>query len=230
MRRPHGFYIRVRVPADLVDRVGVVELRRALGPMPLHLARSLASQAGSRLKGVFEMLREIDSLSDVEVANLIKDAFAHVRSQVDRPYVVQTADPWFERQEQRHYAEEHLFGLEQQRDTGAFAPEVIRLAEQIAASKGISLPGGSPERLRIIAEGFARVLAEADRCFMHRLIGFRHHREKLSASLKDSRVARLDDFVFLLPHDLLEAQPKLLRASRCLIGSHLIEVTSKRPL
>lgn len=115
------------------------------------------------------MLREIDSLSEQEVANLIKDAFAEIKSQVDRPYVVRTDDPWFERQEQRHCADEHLSDLERQRDTGAFAPEVIRLAEQFAASKGISLASGSPERLRIIAEGFARVLIEADRCFVHRL-------------------------------------------------------------
>lgn len=143
MRRPHGFYIRVRVPADLVDRVGVVELRRALGPMPLNSARSLASQAGSRLKGLFAMLREVESLSEQEVANLIKDAFAEIKAQVDRPYVVRTTEPWFERQEQRHYAEEHTADLERQRDSGVFSPEVIRLAEQFAASKGVSLGGGS---------------------------------------------------------------------------------------
>ena len=169
MRRPHGFYVRVRVPADLVDRVGVIELRRALGPMPLNSARSLASQTGSRLKGIFAMMREIDSLSDQEVANLIKDAFAEIKSSVDRPYVILTADPWFERQEQRHCAEEHLAELEWQRDSGVFSAEVIRLAERHAAQRGVSLGGGSPERLRMIAEGFARVLIEVDRCFVHRL-------------------------------------------------------------
>lgn len=115
------------------------------------------------------MLREIDGLSEQEVANLIKDAFAEIKAQVDRPYVVRTAEPWFERQEQRHYTEEHTADLERQRDSGAFSPEVIRLAEQFAASKGVSLGGGSPERLQMIAEGFARVLIEVDRCYVHRL-------------------------------------------------------------
>lgn len=168
MRQPHGFYGRVRVPADLVDRVGVVELRRALGPMPLNSARALASQAGSRLKGVFDMLREIDSLTEKEVANLIRDAFADIKAKVDRPYVIQTAEPSSERLDQRHYAEEHSADLERQKDSGVFSPEAIRLAEQFAASKGVSLASGSPERLRMIAEGFARVLIEADRCFVHR--------------------------------------------------------------
>lgn len=169
MRRAHGFYIRIRVPADLVDRVGVVELRRALGPMTLNSARSLASLAGSRLRGIFEMLRQIDSLSDQEVANLIKDAFAATKARVDRPYVVHTAEPWMERREQQHLAEEHLADLEQQRDAGIFSSEVIRFAERFAEAKSIALGGGSPERLRMIAEGFARVLIEADRCFIHRL-------------------------------------------------------------
>lgn len=102
MRRPCGYYIRVRVPTDLVDRVGVVELRRALGPMPLNTARSLASQAGSRLKGVFAMLREIDGLSDQEVANLIRDCLAEIKPRVDRPYKIVSGQPWLERQEQRH--------------------------------------------------------------------------------------------------------------------------------
>jgi integrase len=115
------------------------------------------------------MLREIDCLTEQEVANLIKDAFADIKAQVDRPYVVRTADPWFERQEQQHFAEEHMASLDRQRDGGAFSPEVIRLAEDFAASKGVSISGGSPERLRMIAEGFARVLIEADRCFVHRL-------------------------------------------------------------
>ncbi len=70
------------------------------------------------------MLREIENLSDQEVANLIKDAFAEVRASVDRPYVVLSADPWFERQEQRHLSEEHALDLARQRDTGSFSPEV----------------------------------------------------------------------------------------------------------
>lgn len=115
------------------------------------------------------MMREIDSLSEQEVAKLIKDAFADIKARVDRPFVVRTTDPWLEREEQRHFAEEHSSGLEHQRDSGIFSTEVIRLAEQFATSKGISLAGGSPERLRMIAEGFARVLIEADRCFVHRL-------------------------------------------------------------
>ena len=169
MRRPHGFYIRVRVPADLIDRVGVVELRRALGPMPLNSARSLASLAGSRLKGVFAMLRELNDISEQEVANLIKDAFSEIKASIDRPYVVRTADPWFERHEQRHCAEEHILDLERQRENGSFSPEVVMLAEQFSANKGVSLGGASQERLRMIAEGFARVLIEVDRCFLHRL-------------------------------------------------------------
>ena len=49
MRRSKQFYLRVRVPGDLGERVGLVEVRRSLGPMRFHEARLLAMKIGSQL-------------------------------------------------------------------------------------------------------------------------------------------------------------------------------------
>ncbi|MEP1420536.1 MAG: site-specific integrase [Erythrobacter sp.] len=175
MRRPSGFYFRIRVPADLVDRVGTLELRRVLGPMRFHDARILASSIGSKARRVFEMLRELDDLSEQEVANLIRDCFARMRKEVDRPYVPSEehneseVDLWEERHEQRTLAEEHKRDLKVYTKAGSHSSEATALAQRFAQEKGISLAGASAERLQAIAEGFARVLIEVDECFLHRL-------------------------------------------------------------
>ena len=53
MRRSGQFYVRVRVPGDLIERVGLVEVRRSLGPMRFNEARLLAAQIGAQLKEAF---------------------------------------------------------------------------------------------------------------------------------------------------------------------------------
>lgn len=135
MRRSSGFYFRIRVPADLVDRVGSVELRRALGPMSFHSARALASETGSQIKGAFVMLREIDDLSERETANLIQDCFNDLKRKVDKPYVVRTNDPWSERREQQHLADEHSNRLLDQIDVGKFEQEVGSIVEDLSRRK-----------------------------------------------------------------------------------------------
>lgn len=169
MRRASGFYFRIRVPADLVGRVGLVEIRRSLGPVGFHEARALASRIGSQTRKVFVMLRKIEDLTENEVANLIRDCFSDLRTQVDRPYKVRSTEPWMEREQQRAYAMDHTSDLLAQIDTGHFKPNIKAHVDGLAEATNIDLNGSSEDRLRALSEGVARALIEADRCFEHRL-------------------------------------------------------------
>lgn len=76
MRRSGLFYVRVAVPKDLVERVGLVEVRRSMGPKRFHESRSLASEIGARLKDAFMKIRSAGALTPTEVRNLIRDCYS----------------------------------------------------------------------------------------------------------------------------------------------------------
>lgn len=169
MRRASGFYFRIRVPADLVGRVGLVEIRRSLGLVGFHEARALASRIGSQTRKVFVMLRRIDDLTENEVANLIRDCFAELRAEADRPFTPRTNDPLLERQIQSELSAEHRQGLEEQLAYRNYGREVSNSVRAFSASKQIDVEGASESRANALNEGVARSLIERDRCFEHRL-------------------------------------------------------------
>lgn len=115
------------------------------------------------------MLKNADHLTDNEVANLIKDCFSTLRADANRPYIPQTCEPWLERANQKHLAQEYLNRLANELDRGDFSDEIMSFAARFAEKKGISLEGATEERVRIIAEGVARALIETERCFLMRL-------------------------------------------------------------
>lgn len=169
MRRSSAFYFRIRVPADLVDRVGSAELRRALGPMGFHDARALASRLGSKTRKVFVIMRQLDDLTENEVANLIRGCFSELKTRVDRPYELRTQEPWAEREEERDISSEHSQRLLRQIDYGKFESPVADMVQRLANANKIELHSAQADRLRVLSEGVARALVEADRCFQHRL-------------------------------------------------------------
>lgn len=61
LRRQGTYYLRMRVPDDLIERVGVVEVRRSLGVSTFSTARLLALRYAARLKDVFEMINNFNS-------------------------------------------------------------------------------------------------------------------------------------------------------------------------
>ena len=169
MKRASGFYFRIRVPADLTNRVGLVEIRRALGPVGFHEARALASRIGSKTRKVFVMMRRIDDLTENEVANLIRDCFVELRVDVDRAFIPRSNCPSTERAVQKEYSKEHRYQLATQLAKGNYEHEVSSSASTFAASKFVALEKASEGRVAAIHEGIARSLIERDRCFEHRL-------------------------------------------------------------
>nr|WP_184117272.1 MULTISPECIES: DUF6538 domain-containing protein [Sphingobium] len=169
MRRSGLFYVRVAVPKDLVERVGLVEVRRSMGPRRFHEARSLASKIGARLKDAFMKIRNADDLTPTEVRNLIRDCYATLEDERGQGLKPTTNDLDMEQREQRVLAQDHATALQLQVDQREFAPETLGVARRVAAQHGVDLTDGSNLRLLQIVEGIARALIEADRLYVARI-------------------------------------------------------------
>jgi integrase len=169
MRRGAIYYLRVRVPDDLVNLVGVREVRRSLGPMRFHEARQIAARTGSQLKGTFEMMRAADNLTKSEVRNLIRDCFAGLSEDRDRGFEPVSPEPDLEVLDQEGMASEQICSLSNQLSAGQFEAETVAAAKHMAATHKVDLDTVSDERLKIIVEGFVRAMIEAERLYMFRL-------------------------------------------------------------
>lgn len=169
MRRSGQFYVRVRVPDDLIERVGLVEVRRSLGPMRFNEARLLAAQIGAQLKDAFKMMRNANELSKQEVLNLIRDCFAVLTESNGQGYLPRTSDLDWELAEQRVMAEDHASGLMPQVETRIFNPETVLAAKRLVTDQGIDISDVGDDRLAEIIEGVVRAMLEADRQFVFRL-------------------------------------------------------------
>jgi hypothetical protein len=137
MRRGAIYYLRVRVPDDLVDLVGVREVRRSLGPMRFHEARQIAARTGSQLKGRFEMMRAADNLTKSEVRNLIRDCFAALEADKDRGLDPISNEPDFEALDQAGMASDHFISLRHQLHDGKYEPETVATVEHLVATQKV---------------------------------------------------------------------------------------------
>ncbi|WP_109798584.1 DUF6538 domain-containing protein [Novosphingobium meiothermophilum] len=169
MRRGLAFYVRVRIPGDLVNLVGVREVRRSLGPMRFHEARQLAARTGSQLKDTFAMMRNANNLSKNDIRNLIRDCFAELEKDRDRGFEPVTSEPDFEVLDQESMAKDHLRTLKHQLSAGAFEADTIAAAKQMAARQKIDLDDASDEKLKAIVEGVVRAMIEAEQLYLFRL-------------------------------------------------------------
>ena len=108
MRRSGQLYIRLRVPNDLIERVGCCEVHRSLGPMRFHDARPLAAQIGARLKECFVMIRTESGLSKSQIRKLVRDCYVRLSDEADRGFQPQSSSPWEEAHEPDGMALERL--------------------------------------------------------------------------------------------------------------------------
>ena len=169
LQRRHGTYhLRVRVPDDLRVRVGLREVRRSLRVHSFVQARPLALTYAARVLEVFQVTRTTD-LTRSEINDLIRGCFIDLATRVDDGYLPVTHAPDLEREAQSIQATDHLHGVAQQLESGAFRHPVTTVADAVlsnAALKGRSLP---PARLIDLHTGVARALIERDRLFLYRL-------------------------------------------------------------
>ena len=169
MRRGAIYYLRVRVPDDLVNLVGVREVRRSLGPLRFHDARQIAARTGSQLKGAFVMMRNAENLTKSDVRNLIRDCFAGLAEDRDRGFEPVSTEPDLEVLDQEGMASDQIRSLSNQLSAGQFEAETIAAAKHMAATHKVDLDTASDERLKVIVEGVVRAMVEAERLYMFRL-------------------------------------------------------------
>lgn len=112
-RRGDAFHLRVRVPENLRDLVGVREIRRGLGTDSASAARPLAMTYSARIMRVFEMART-ETLSKDRVRALVAQVFDDLRKPADRGFRPATCLPEVEIEEQRELASNRISELEDQ--------------------------------------------------------------------------------------------------------------------
>ncbi len=74
-RRGHVYYLRARVPKDLVSRLKRHEIWKSLGERHPSVARALAAKARLRLFQLFDFLRASPLLTDEQIQISIKNFF-----------------------------------------------------------------------------------------------------------------------------------------------------------
>jgi integrase len=167
VRRDGTFYVRVRVPHDLVGRVGMVEVRRSLRSGRYHECRLLALRYATRVKVLFDMIRAED-LSKEQSLQKIRAVFAELSEKVERPFAPTEGDPWMELERRADDAEFHRQWLKRQIASCQFEPIVDGTTRHLLAQLGVSVTGSTP-RTQEMTIGVARALLEQQNKVLFRL-------------------------------------------------------------
>lgn len=169
MRRSGQYYVRMRVPGDLVERVGLVEVRRSLGPMRFHEARLLAIKIGAQLKEAFVMMRIANDLTKQELLNLTRDCYSTLELERGQGYVPRYSDYDLELIEQRVLAQDHSAALRLQVEKLQFDESTLSAAGKLSALHNVNITSATKERALEIVQGVARAMIEADQLYIFRL-------------------------------------------------------------
>ncbi len=167
IRRDGTFYVRVRVPRDLVGRVGIIEVRRSLKSGRYHECRLLALRYATRVKVLFDMIRAED-LSKEQSLEKIRAVFADLSEKVEPAFIPTEIDPWLELERLTDDAEFHRQWLKRQIASGQFEPIIDGMTRSLLARQGVSVTGATP-RAQEMTFGVARALVEQQNKVLFRL-------------------------------------------------------------
>lgn len=165
-RRNGVFHFRMRVPAALQLRVGLVEVVRSLRTFNPSKARLLAARCAMRVTEAFEVIKSQELTRD-DTRRLVQNAFVSLAAEVDDGYCPATSRPDLELREQAFLAEERLAQLDCALTHHDYPQQAILLAET-ALGSGL-LDGLSDPRRADLAQGMTRALMEQQRLFLFRL-------------------------------------------------------------
>jgi hypothetical protein len=159
------YYVRARVPADLVDQLGCHEIKRSLGVGRLIDARPLGQGVMMELRRAFDMIRA--DQPDVErCKTIIANCFRDLLAQADRPYQSRTTDPRLERYEQQTLSDDYLTALEKRIADNDPTDGLRQQASRYFEGVGVVI---APADQELIVHGFMRAIAEQQRLFQFRL-------------------------------------------------------------
>jgi len=158
----------VRVPHDLRERVGVLEVRRSLHVHSLSIARPLALKYGARVMELFEMIGR-EHLTKERTRELVTGCFSDLAATADRGFVPRSDRPDLEIAEQRDAAHDSIGDLSDQIAHWNFSPRVEYVADQIVQEAGLKLDDLHSASKQDLLVGTARALIEQQRLFLYRL-------------------------------------------------------------
>lgn len=163
-------FVRVRVPRGLVERVGVVEVRRSLGSSSLSKSRLLALRYGAQLKRCFEMLLLTDA-DAFACQKAIQRIYTELATEVLDIRPPRGDDAWLYREEQEQLSKEAEQALEDQIEQGQFSPALERTASELLARHSVIRSAVLPEQWDELVSAVARAMAEAHRRYRYQLSG-----------------------------------------------------------
>jgi hypothetical protein len=172
LKRRNGiFYLRVRVPDRLRDRIGRQEVCKSLQTYSPRLARSLAASVSAKVMETFAMIDEFTNVTPDQARELIQACFADIRREVDaRPaFMPETNQPELELEEQAFFTSEEIDRLTLEVDTNTFSVSTISAAKRLLALRGIDLGGMAQNAEQMLLRGIARALIEQQRLGLARL-------------------------------------------------------------
>lgn len=131
------FYLRVRVPNHLKERVGSSEVRRSLHVHHPRTARRLALKYSARVFEAFDML-SCTPLTKDQARRLVEGCFADLKARAEHGFVPETSRPDIEIAEQRDLSRDFIQRRLEHIETQSYPADVRVHAMIIARRAGIS--------------------------------------------------------------------------------------------
>lgn len=168
-RRNGIYYLRIRVPNDLIERVGRFEIRRSLGVARTNQARLLVATYAARVLETFEMIR-MSTCSKAEAAQAIQVIFEDLSAETDKRHFSAPASDFDQEVEAQVVLSEEWEGKLQQaveslNYEGDEAAQTIKLLD----AKVAGFEKLAPSQQQDLIAGAMRALIEQQRLFRFRL-------------------------------------------------------------
>jgi integrase len=158
----------MRVPFDLADRVGLVEVKRSLGMGRLADARLFGPLITANLTRAFAMIRT--EQPDRSRCNaIINRCFDVLLSEADRIFIPRTAEVDHELAAQEVMSDDRLTELEHQIASRKLTDALRFSAERRLQQLGLDSPKLAPAELDLVTLGLLRAQAEQERLIQFRL-------------------------------------------------------------
>ncbi|MBL6934085.1 MAG: site-specific integrase [Alphaproteobacteria bacterium] len=168
-KRPHGiYYLRVTIPADLVERFGCKEITRSLETKRLSRAQRLATLIKVETWKVFSMARNDTKLTQDELKAVARRFFEKTLAQAEADRLSQS----LKKNEAQHILD-HIAEMESNLDRWIGQNQLSQASEQIdeiSQTEGISLDQDS-EEYRQLAHYVLRALKDIQTILYDRTAG-----------------------------------------------------------
>jgi integrase len=173
-RRGGTYSVRVRVPVDLIERIGKVEIVRALGTSDPNTAKRLCLTEVQRIHSLFDAYRGEKQLTSVEIEEECQAVFRTLAEDMQRTRLSGKVPPRMSEDDIDPYEDdlrERAKAFWEECQEADFR-RVHEVAEQIVARLAVHCPAGTPTH-RELCQALMIAHAEAYRVEAERRVGDR---------------------------------------------------------